>query len=84
MFQGYEGGGYQQPAYGGHNNYDAPMNYMAQPPQQTRDHDWVQRGCPVQGPNGWTEYRSQETGEAYYNNSHTGLTQWERPQEWAQ
>ncbi|MEW5302504.1 MAG: hypothetical protein WDW38_002339 [Sanguina aurantia] len=81
----YEGGGYQQPGYGGGNNYDAPMSYMPQShaPQETRE-NWVQRGCPVPGPNGWTEYRSQDTGEAYYNNSHSGLTQWEKPHDWSQ
>lgn len=47
-----------------------------------RDHSaWVASGRPIKGPAGWTQYQT-ESGEKYYNNSNTGLTQWEPPAEW--
>ena len=42
---------------------------------------WIQSGCPVQGPNGWTQY-STASGEKYFHNSNTNETQWEVPEEW--
>eukprot|EP00803_Ostreobium_quekettii_P003687 evm.model.scf_2484.2 EVM.evm.TU.scf_2484.2 scf_2484:20589-21928(-) len=41
-------------------------------------------GYPVPGPNAWTMYRDPESGEPYYHNHHTNVTQWNRPQEWPQ
>mmetsp|Transcript_11982 Transcript_11982/g.24102 ORF Transcript_11982/g.24102 Transcript_11982/m.24102 type:complete len:153 (+) Transcript_11982:84-542(+) len=42
---------------------------------------WVQSGCPVPGPNGWTQY-STPSGEKYYHNSNTDETQWDVPVDW--
>lgn len=36
---------------------------------------------PVPGGGGWTQYFTDE-GEAYYHNSATGVTQWEKPRDW--
>lgn len=43
---------------------------------------WAQQGYPVQGPNGWFMYRTKDTGEAYYHNHRSNVTQWERPADW--
>lgn len=43
---------------------------------------WAAQGYPVGGPNGWCMYRTKDTGEVYYHNHRTGVTTWERPQEW--
>ncbi|KAK9829797.1 hypothetical protein WJX72_007958 [[Myrmecia] bisecta] len=32
---------------------------------------WAAQGYPVTGPGGWTEYRTPDTGEAYYHNQRT-------------
>lgn len=45
---------------------------------------YAAQGYPTQGPNGWYMYRTKETGEAYYHNHKTGVTQWERPADWPQ
>ena len=41
-------------------------------------------GCsyPVEGPNGWTMYRTKDTGEPYYHNHRTNQTVWDRPADW--
>jgi hypothetical protein len=63
------GGGYGREAQHGHGNH-------------SQEHQaWVQSGCPVAGPNGWTQY-STPSGEKYYHNSNTDETQWDVPAEW--
>lgn len=71
ILQGY-GGMYDQGGYGG---YGAP--YGGGPGGG--------RGgpaAPLHGPNGWTMYRDPQSGDYYYHNHNTGLTQWERPADW--
>ena len=69
---GYNGGGGRgrgHPASGGYR-------------EGSHEHQaWVQSGCPVSGPNGWTQY-STPTGEKYYHNSNTDETQWDVPSDW--
>ncbi|KAI7837705.1 hypothetical protein COHA_008498 [Chlorella ohadii] len=51
---------------------------------RTRERDdvaWKAAGCPVPGPAGWTQYRT-EGGEAYYHNSKTQETTWDPPEAW--
>lgn len=49
---------------------------------RTRDDPtWKAAGCPVPGPQGWTQYRT-ESGEAYYHNSKTQETTWDEPECW--
>lgn len=51
-------------------------------PANGKDHSaWVASGCPIKGPNGWTQYQT-DSGEKYYNNSNTNVTQWDPPPEW--
>merc|ERR1711920_449933 len=38
--------------------------------------------APAHGPNGWTEYYDPATGDFYYHNHLTNITQWERPVDW--
>ena len=68
---GYQGGGYgmEQPPHGGFE-------------QQRPADDWSAQGSPVAGPNGWCMYRAKDTGEVYYHNHRTGLTQWDKPADW--
>ncbi len=50
---------------------------------RSRDRDaWVASGKPVNGPEGWTQYETPDTGEKYYHNQHTNATQWEKPACW--
>ena len=42
---------------------------------------WVASGCPIRGPQGWTQYKTDQ-GEKYYHNSNTNVTQWEPPAGW--
>ena len=44
---------------------------------------WIANGCPVPGPGGWTQYRTQEQ-EYYYHNAQSNETTWEKPPGWAQ
>jgi len=39
-------------------------------------------GLPQDGPNGWTMYRDPKSGEPYYHNHNSGITQWKCPDEW--
>lgn len=54
------------------------------PREGSQEHQaWVASGCPVEGPNGWTQY-STPSGEKYYHNSATNVTQWDTPADWTQ
>lgn len=78
---GYPGqGGYQEGpgGYGGGRGGGYPGPQATQLPQDT----YAQSGHPVQGPNGWVMYRTKDTGEVYYHNYNTSVTQWERPSDW--
>jgi hypothetical protein len=70
------GGGYGAPQdpYGGGGGYAAPARAPEDP--------YARQGFPVTGPNGWVAYRAPDTGETYYHNHNSGVTQWERPPEW--
>merc|ERR1712217_343346 len=37
----------------------------------------------IHGPCGWTAYHDPATGDPYYHNHNTNITQWERPAEWS-
>jgi hypothetical protein len=67
-------GGYAGPRDGGGRPY-------AGPPGGQED-VYARQGFPVQGPNGWVAYRTQDTGEVYYHNHNTNVTQWDRPGDW--
>ncbi|KAI8472248.1 MAG: hypothetical protein J3K34DRAFT_451520 [Monoraphidium minutum] len=43
---------------------------------------YARQGFPVQGPNGWVAYKTQDTGETYYHNHNSQVTQWDRPVDW--
>lgn len=43
---------------------------------------YARQGFPVQGPNGWVMYRTQDTGDIYFHNHNSQLTQWQRPADW--
>lgn len=66
-----QGGGYGGAA-GGQGPAGEPMS----------EDVWAAQGYPVQGPNGWTMYRTKENGEPYYHNHRTNQTIWDRPPEW--
>ena len=74
--QGYAGG-YQQGAAG----YGQGAMVSGQPANVPED-VWAAQGYPVPGPNGWTMYRTKDTGEPYYHNSRTNETIWDRPADW--
>jgi len=68
---GYQGGyGMDQPRGG-----FEPMGGMP-------EDQWAAQGSPVAGPNGWCRYRAKETGEFYFHNHRTGVTQWDKPADW--
>ncbi|GBF88122.1 hypothetical protein Rsub_00834 [Raphidocelis subcapitata] len=80
------------PAYAG---YAAAPAFAAYPPQQLPggmrpysgppggvEDVYARQGFPVQGPNGWVAYRTQDTGETYYHNHASNVTQWDRPADW--
>ncbi|KAG7674220.1 hypothetical protein Ndes2526B_g03977 [Nannochloris sp. 'desiccata'] len=51
-------------------------------PANGKEHSaWVASGCPIRGPQGWTQYTAED-GEKYYHNSVSNVTQWEAPAEW--
>lgn len=60
-------------------NGRTPEAAAQQPQQQPRRHQqqddpaWRAAGCPVAGPQGWTQYRTEEN-ELYYHNSKTQET----------
>ena len=43
---------------------------------------WAERGYPIPGVGGWTQYREAGTGQAYYHHHMTNKTQWEVPSGW--
>jgi len=81
----YGGGGYGQGGYGAP-GYGAPQDPYAggygAPARGPGEDPYARQGHPVTGPNGWVAYRAPDTGETYYHNHNTGVTQWERPPEW--
>jgi hypothetical protein len=90
--QGWGAPGGFDPAYAG---YAAAPAFAAFPPQQLpggmRPYNgppggvedvYARQGFPVQGPNGWVAYRTQDTGETYYHNHASNATQWDRPADW--
>ena len=63
-------------------NQPAPQMGM-QVPQMPQMQPQPMRPAPVPfHSGGWTEYIVRETGEKYYHNSRTQVTQWERPPSW--
>jgi len=50
-------------------------------PNDTDHSSWVASGCPVQGEHGWTQYQT-DSGEKYYHNSDSNVTQWDVPADW--
>ena len=50
-------------------------------PQMQPQQMWLPAPVPFHS-GGWTEYIVKETGEKYYHNSRTQVTQWERPASW--
>lgn len=83
------GGGYAQGGYGGApGGYGAPQDPYAggggygAPARGPGEDPYARQGYPVTGPNGWVAYRAPDTGETYYHNHNTQVTQWERPAEW--
>jgi hypothetical protein len=83
----YYGGGYGQAGYGGApGGYGAPQDPYAGgyggPPRGPGEDPYARQGHPVHGPNGWVAYRTPDTGETYYHNHTTNVTQWERPADW--
>lgn len=63
-------------------NGEAPEAAAQQPQQPQRrrqqqqdDPAWRAAGCPVAGPEGWTQYRTEDN-EVYYHNSKTQETTW--------
>jgi len=68
--EGY-GGGYQAGGYGYAGGEDTSMSQLWNTPVAT---PWPPRSTI------WNTYQSED-GTPYYHNSHTGLTQWDRPAE---
>lgn len=69
-------------------NGEAPEAAAQQPQQPQRrrqqqqdDPAWRAAGCPVAGPEGWTQYRTEDN-EVYYHNSKTQETTWDPPECW--
>ncbi|KAL4447821.1 hypothetical protein ABPG75_005040 [Micractinium tetrahymenae] len=91
---GGRGGGRGQGGYGrggagrGLANGQTPeAQQQQQPPQQQQrrqqqeDPTWRAAGCPVAGPQGWTQYRT-EGNEVYYHNAKSQETTWDPPDCW--
>lgn len=81
------GGGYGGGGYGGApGGYGAPQDPYAGgyggAPRGPGEDPYARQGHPVHGPNGWVAYRTPDTGETYYHNHQTNVTQWERPADW--
>eukprot|EP00200_Dunaliella_tertiolecta_P000914 CAMPEP_0202366592 /NCGR_PEP_ID=MMETSP1126-20121109/17139_1 /ASSEMBLY_ACC=CAM_ASM_000457 /TAXON_ID=3047 /ORGANISM="Dunaliella tertiolecta, Strain CCMP1320" /LENGTH=158 /DNA_ID=CAMNT_0048961667 /DNA_START=5 /DNA_END=480 /DNA_ORIENTATION=+ len=74
------GGGYGYGPQGGY-GMDAGAGFQANP-EVLQQEAYAQSGFPTHGPNGWIRYIAKDTGEPYFHNHKTGITQWERPQEW--
>ncbi len=95
---GYGGGYEQQGGYGGGGYGGYPQQMQGPPggyqggprdagrpytgPPGGADDVYARQGFPVQGPNGWVAYKSQDSGEVYYHNHNSQATQWERPADW--
>jgi hypothetical protein len=87
-YGGPPGGGYggppQQQMQGGGPGYAGPRDagrpYGGGPP--AGEDTYARSGFPVQGPNGWVAYKTQDTGETYYHNHNSNVTQWDRPVDW--
>ncbi len=71
-------GGFQQGGYA----MDQPHGGFDQRPGGMDESQWAAQGCPVAGPNGWCMYRAKDTGEIYYHNHRSGVTQWDKPPDW--
>lgn len=87
-YDGGYGGGYggmppqqQMPAPGGYGGPRGPARPYGGGPPGGEDM-YARQGFPVQGPNGWVAYKTQDTGETYYHNHNTQSTQWDRPADW--
>lgn len=80
---GYPAGGYGYGMGGGEGGYGGDMGSSgAQGRGGMSEEAWAQSGYPTTGPNGWIMYKTKDTGEAYYHNSRTGVTQWDKPSDW--
>lgn len=71
--------------------YGNPVPTMVQPsgplhvapaPTNARDYYPPGQAYPIVGPNGWIMYRDPKSGEPYYHNHQSTVTQWKRPDEW--
>lgn len=84
----YPGGYPMEPPQGGGNpNFGAPGPARGQGapgvrPGNMQEEAWAAQGYPVGGPNGWVMYRTRDTGEPYFHNHQSGVTQWDRPADW--
>ncbi|KAJ9533403.1 hypothetical protein QJQ45_026452 [Haematococcus lacustris] len=70
------------PGYGGGYGMEAGQGYGGQAVASQQDEVWANSGFPTHGPNGWVMYKVKETGEEYYHNHKSNITQWDRPVEW--
>lgn len=75
----YRDDGYGRGHQGGRGHYGGAPGSA---PGGEHDPEWVASGCPVAGPNGWTQYTDKGSGDKYYHNKHSNQTQWEKPAEW--
>ena len=72
---GYQGGYDQPPGMGGYEQHRVGG-------MRPEDQWAAQQKMPQSGPNNWCLYRTPDSGEVYYHNHATGVTQWDRPAEW--
>ena len=79
--QGYGGGYPVMGGYQGGYGMDQPRGGF-EPMGGMPEDQWAAQGSPVAGPNGWCRYRAKETGEFYFHNHRTGVTQWDKPADW--
>ncbi|KAL6771649.1 hypothetical protein ACKKBG_A27235 [Auxenochlorella protothecoides x Auxenochlorella symbiontica] len=56
-------------------------DHAAKPEKMTDREVWVASGCPVAGPNGWTQYQTPD-GEHYFHHRERNETQWDPPAGW--
>lgn len=81
-------GGYGRPGgpapAGGPGGYGAPRPYGGGPEEAGPGGYGrpAPPSFPVTGPNGWTAYKTQDTGEIYYHNHNSQVTQWDAPADW--
>lgn len=52
--------------------------FQATNPEALQQEAYAQSGFPTHGPNGWVRYIAKDTGEPYFHNHKTGITQWDR------